>query len=176
MTVTPAETAAYVAASIALGVKSGGFEDVMSDFDKAYNHVLQLLNDSSKDATVRITTQTVGPRNIPVVSQDEIKAKIAGASVTSSTVSSTSSAGHTVVVHGSTGEELPSEVLAWAKQNNISHVYDNRAAHAENPKRPLFKAVDAKGHDIKGANGKTISFWANSGFKVKDDSPMPDAF
>ena len=172
MTTTPAETAAYVAASIALGVKSGGIEEVLSDFDTAFNHVLALINDNSNNPAVRITTATVGPRNIPVVSQEEIKAKVAAVS---NTVSSTADV-NGLIVHGATGEEIPREVAQWAKQNGVTHVYDNRAAHAENPKRPLFKAVDARGHDIKGPNGKTISFWANSAFRVKDDTPMPDAF
>jgi hypothetical protein len=168
MTTTPAETAAYVAASIALGVKSGDIEDVLSDFDKAFNHVLSLINDNSDNPAVRTVTATVGPRNIPVVSQEDIKAKVAAVS------NAANPSGLTV--HGDTGEPVSNEVVQWAKQNGLTHIYDNRAAHAENPKRPLFKAVDARGHDIKGPNGKTVSFWANSGFKVKDDTPMPDAF
>lgn len=173
MTTTPAETAAYVAASIALGVKSGGLDDVLSDFDKAFNHVLHLINSKSDNAPIAIKTQTVGPRNIPVVSQEEIKAKIAGASVTGSTITSEVDSS-SIVVHGNTGEPLPNGLAAWCKQNNITHVYDNRAAQAENPRRPAFKAVDSKGHDIK-VNGKTLSFWENTK-TPKVDTPMPDAF
>lgn len=174
---TPQETAAYVAASLALGVKNGGMDEVLADFDKAFAHVLGLIKDNTETKPVTIKSKTVGPRNIPMVTQDDLKAKIAGAAVQTSMLEVTDGSSgvvNNIVIHSQKFDDVPESLLRWCQQNNVTHVYDNRDAQAENPRRPAFKAVDERGHDIK-VNGKTLSFWDNSK-PAKVDIPMPDSF
>jgi hypothetical protein len=178
MTTTPAETAAYVAASIALGLKSGELKDVLSDFDTAYKHVLSVIN--KEDNTVTLKSQTFGPRNIPIVNQDEIKSLVtsaqSGTAVTSSFVKgSVVTTPQGITIHSQKLKDVPSGLIDWCRANSVTHVYDNTDAVAENPKRPWYKAVDEKGHDIK-VDGKTLSWWNNDKKTKKDTSPMPDAF
>lgn len=176
------ETAAYVAASLALAVvdKDKGVGAVVEVWTTAYNAVLATILDTK--TTEPVIKDKLGPRNIPVVSQDAIKAKLAsiksdelhaGSAVHSSSIISdnqqplgeevdvnVAATHHNIIVHHASSNTIPVALLRWCDRNDISHVYDNRPSHAEKNTRPLFKACDEKGHDIKDRNGKTLSFWA----------------
>lgn len=187
MKTTPAETAAYVAASLALACKlpsSTWMKGLLSDFDIAYKHVLSLINNEDKinneDNTVVIKTQTVGPKNIPIVNQDEIKSLVtsaqSGTAVTSSFVKgSVTTTPQGITIHSQKLKDVPVGLIEWCRANSVTHVYDNTDSIADNPKRPWYKAVDEKGHDIK-VDGKTLSWWNNDKKTKKDTNPMPDAF
>ena len=187
MTTTPAETAAYVAASLAIASNATDKERTTSDdvmkimlrnYDTAYKHVLSLIN--KEDKTVTLETKTLGPKNIPIVNQDEIKSLVSsaqsGTAVTSSFVKgSVTTTPQGITIHSQKLKDVPGGLIDWCRANSITHVYDNTDAVAENPKRPWYKAVDEKGHDIK-VDGKTLSWWNNDKKTQKDTSPMPDAF
>lgn len=184
MTTTPAETAAYVAASIALGSihkdirRVVDIKDVLSDFDIAYKHVLSLIN--KEDKTVTLETKTLGPKNIPIVNQNEIKSLVtsaqSGTAVTSSFVKgSVVTTPQGITIHSQKLKDVPVGLIEWCRANSVTHVYDNTDSIADNPKRPWYKAVDEKGHDIK-VDGKTLSWWNNDKKTKKDTNPMPDAF
>lgn len=184
MTTTPTETAAYVAASIALGCIDRNtrvplyVKEVLRDFDIAYEHVLSLIN--KEDKTVTLETKTVGPKNIPIVNQDEIKSLVSsaqsGTAVTSSFVKgSVTTTPQGITIHSQKLKDVPVGLIEWCRANSVTHVYDNTDSIADNPKRPWYKAVDEKGHDIK-VDGKTLSWWNNDKKTKKDTSPMPDAF
>lgn len=188
------ETAAYVAASLALAVvdKDKGVGAVVEVWTTAYNAVLDTIveKDYPKDLSeISFVKDKLGPRKIPVVSQESIQAKLvaikadevhAGSAVSSSSLSyggqkpvgeevdvNVAATHHNIIVHKASSQTIPAALIKWCDKNDVSHVYDNRPSHAEKSTRPLFKACDEKGHDIKDRNGKTLSFWA-SDLKEKD--------
>lgn len=142
---TKNETAAYVAASIIvpLGLKS--LLEALKAWEQAYDAVLDKMGPETAPVTITSERLTDGGRQVKVVTQEEIQGKITNAQ-----------RGRIIPVRSG---ELPQDAQEWAEKRGFTHLYDNRWSQAENPKRPAFKAVDEKGHDIKDENGKSMSYW-----------------
>lgn len=149
---TKNETAAYVAASIIvpLGLKS--LLEALKAWEQAYDAVLDKMGPETVSTghtytAARPERVTEGGRRMPIVDQETIQEKIAEVFVAK---------GRIIPVRSG---ELPADAQEWAEKRGFTHLYDNRWAQKENPKRPAFKAVDEKGHDIKDENGKSMSYW-----------------
>jgi len=142
---TKNETAAYVAASliVPLGLKS--LLEALKAWEQAYDAILDKMGPETAPVTIKSERLTDGGRQVKVVSQEDIQGKITNAQ-----------RGRVIPVRSG---ELPEDAAEWATKRGFTHVYDNRWAQVENPKRPAFKAVDEDGHDIKDENGKSMSFW-----------------
>ncbi len=142
---TKNETAAYVAASIIvpLGLKS--LLEALKAWEQAYDAVLDKMGPEAAPVTIKSERLTDGGRQVKVVSQEEIQGKITNVQ-----------RGRIIPVRSG---ELPEDAAEWAVKRGFTHLYDNRWAQKENPKRPAFKAVDEKGNDIKDENGKSMSYW-----------------
>ena len=137
-------TAAYCAASLTAQLKLDTMLEIGKSWAQFYDTVLEKMGYEPGYDT---TPAQKGGRDIPirkeVVPQDAIMTKIA-------------TVGRIIPVRSG---ELPKDAVEWAEKRGIEYVYDNRAAQAENSKRPAFKAVNEAGQDIKMEDGKSLSYW-----------------
>jgi hypothetical protein len=143
---TTKETAAYVAASLTAQLKLDTMLEISKAWAQFYDTALEKMGFEPGYDTVP-AQKPAGGRDIPirkeVVPQDAIMGKIA-------------TVGRIIPVRSG---ELPKDATEWAEKRGIEYVYDNRAAQAENSKRPAFKAVNEAGQDIKMEDGKSLSYW-----------------
>ena len=141
---TSKETAAYVAASLTAQLKLDTMLEISKSWAQFYDTVLEKMG---YEPGYDVPQKPTGGRDIPirkeVVAQDAIMTKIA-------------TVGRIIPVRSG---ELPKDAVEWAEKRGIEYVYDNRAAQAENSKRPAFKAVNEAGQDIKMEDGKSLSYW-----------------
>ena len=141
---TSKETAAYVAASLTAQLKLDTMLEIGKSWAQLYDTVLEKMG---YEPGYDVPQKPTGGRDIPirkeVVAQDAIMTKIA-------------TVGRIIPVRSG---ELPKDAVEWAEKRGIEYVYDNRAAQAENSKRPAFKAVNEAGQDIKMEDGKSLSYW-----------------
>ena len=146
------ETAAYVAASITVSLAPKTASEALEVWDTVYDAILVKINQGAPSvnhphsSSTKVGT-TEGGRKFPITSQEEIQEKIAEVFIQKGRIMTVKDA------------DLPADAREWATKRGFTHLYDNRWAQKENPKRPAFKAVDDKGNDIKDETGKSISFW-----------------
>lgn len=83
-----AQTAAKVAAELVASTQPRTAEDALAAFDVAFRHVLNSIQFAAGNKKEQKTTK--GGRQVPIISQDEIQArlsqKLAGTAVTSNLV------------------------------------------------------------------------------------------
>lgn len=148
------ETAAYVAASLTAVLAPKTTLEALTMWEQCYEAVLDKMGPETASTGHTYTAAkpervTEGGRRMPIVDQETIQEKIAEVFVAK---------GRIIPVRSG---ELPADAQKWATDRGFTHLYDNRWAQKENPKRPAFKAVDEKGNDIKDENGKSMSFWGD---------------
>ena len=141
---TTKETAAYVAASLTAQLKLDTMLEISKAWAQFYDTALEKMG---YEPGYDVPQKPTGGRDIPIrkeaVPQDAIMTKIA-------------TVGRIIPVRSG---ELPKDAVEWAEKRGVEYVYDNRAAQAENSKRPAFKAVNEAGQDIKLEDGKSLSYW-----------------
>jgi hypothetical protein len=146
---TNKETAAYVAASITVSLGFKTLLEAVKSWEQVYDAVIEKMgvSEAPTNHAYSPSKTTDGGRKFPITSQEEIQEKIAEVFIQKGRIMTIKDA------------DLPDDAREWATKRGFTHLYDNRWAQKENPKRPAFKAVDDKGNDIKDETGKSISFW-----------------
>ena len=136
----------YVAAQCAAEiVASQEFRSTMectSAWQTLYEHILDALGGDEPKVQYKPSTGTTGGRNVPVVTQASIQGKI-----------------DALKVANQQDTTLPAGLHEWASSVGADSVWDNRDKVAENPSRPLFRALGADGSELKDERGKSISYW-----------------
>lgn len=152
------EIIANVTVSLMKDMELKDVDNILMVFTKLYAGVAEIIGEtynSSNPAVardVRVMGQTEGGRRMPIVSQEEIQAKINAAQV-----------GRMVSIRSAQAEALPTDVIKWAQDNGGEYVVDNAEAKSKNPKSPDYKLVDANGNDIRTSDGKSVAFWQKAG-------------
>jgi hypothetical protein len=136
----------FVAAeSAARIVASQEFRSTMectSAWQTVFEHILDALGGDEPVVTYKPSTATTGGRAVPVVTQASIQGKI-----------------DALKVNNQQDPSLPAGLHEWAASVGADAVWDNRDKVAENPSRPLFRALGADGSELKDERGKSISYW-----------------
>lgn len=128
-------------------------DNILLVFSKLYAGVAEIVGttyDSTTPVSLKVVGSTEGGRKIPIVNQDEIKARVNAAQVS-----------RVIGIRSAQAEALPTDVVKWAQDNEGEFVVDNSEAKARNPKAPDYKLTDANGNDIKSPDGKSVSLWRN---------------
>lgn len=133
-------------------------DNILKVFGELYAGVATIIGetyDSSNPAVardIRVVGSTEGGRKMPIVSQDEIQARINAAQVS-----------RMVGIRSTQAQSLPTDVIKWAQDNGGEYVVDNSEAKSKNPKSPDYKLVDENGNDIRTPDGKSVAFWQKAG-------------
>lgn len=133
--------AAQCAAEIVASQEFRSTMECTSAWQTVYEHILDALGGEEPKVQYKPSTGTTGGRNVPVISQGDIQGRI-----------------NALKVANQQGD-IPEGVAEWASSVGADAVWDNRDKVAENPSRPLFRALDANGNEIKNEAGKSISYW-----------------
>jgi hypothetical protein len=170
-----AQTSAKIASELIVHVKPRDMDDLLDKFQDLFRNVFHEIN-----SVVHVdepSTVIKSGRPVPVLTQDDIKAKLgdystkAGSAVTSDTITSEDvgltnpipvkkmkrnwdddDAPATVTIKG--GEVPPAWLIRACAKEGITEVFNNSKAKEDNPARPDYCAT------TPGPDGRNKGFWA----------------
>lgn len=151
------EIIATVTVSLMKDMELKDVDNILMVFKKLYAGVAEIVGEtyvSSAPVSGKVIGTTEGGRRMPIVSQEEIQARVSAAQVSKM-----------INVRSSQAEVLPSAVVQWATDNGSDFIVDNSEAKLKNPKAPDYKLVDEQGNDIRTPDGKSVSYWQKAGKK-----------
>lgn len=151
------ETVATITVSLMRDMELKDTDNILMVFKKLYAGVAEIMGEtymSSAPASGKVIGTTDGGRKMPIVSQDEIQARISAAQVS-----------RMINIRSQQAEDLPAAVVQWASDNGSEFIVDNSEAKLKNPKAPDYKLVDEQGNDIRTPDGKSVSYWQKAGKK-----------
>lgn len=144
------QTCANIAADLVKFVHPSNFEDALTDFTKAFDHVSDVVRQKIAEGNTPSGDPFAGRKNIPIIpSQQDIQQGL-------NKMKQQPIAG--VEIAGKQHGAIPAWLPRAAAKAGVTKVFDNRESATPENKRPLFVSAD----------GNKTPFWAPRNLTTED--------